>query len=227
MHRKTVGIAAMVLGVLATTGAVGLASAADAVTASTSGQVDATSPYELIKTAAATLLQNLQAHRDDYRQDPTKLRMLIDQVLVPHFDSEFAAREVLGRSWVSATPQQRQRFITAFHNSLMNNYGSALLGFTSDTMQVMPFHGQSGSPYAVVNTRIRRTNGATVAVNYQLHTTPSGWKVWDVVVEGISYDKSFQQDFAEQIQRQGLDAVISRLESGATPAAIKQQTSGS
>jgi phospholipid transport system substrate-binding protein len=93
-------------------------------------------------------------------------------------------------------------------------------------MQVLPFRAPAGGQYAVVDTRIRRSNGASVAVNYQLRNTPQGWRVWDVVVEGISYDKSFQQDFAEQIERQGLDAVIARLEHGDTPAAIKQTTGG-
>jgi phospholipid transport system substrate-binding protein len=216
-------IVAAGLGLTATIGATLPAPAADPASAP-GAAVDSASPYDLIKGVADTLLQNLQAHRDEYRRDHTKLRMLIDQVVLPHFDSQFAAREVLGRSWLSATPQQRQRFVNAFYNSMLNNYGDALLDFTSDSMQVLPSRGPASGQYAVVNSRIRRTNGTNVAVNYQLHQTPAGWQVWDVVVEGISYDKSFQQDFSEQIQRQGLDAVISRLESGATPAAIKQTT---
>jgi phospholipid transport system substrate-binding protein len=196
------------------------------VTASPGGQVDSASPYALVKSAASTLLQDLDAHRNEYRQDPSKLRMLVDQVLLPHFDTQLAAREVLGRNWNKATPAQRQRFIQAFYNSMLNNYGSALLGFTSNSMQVLPFRGEPGSAYAVVDTRIRRSNGSEVAVNYELHNDGHEWKVWDVVVEGISYDHSFQQDFAEQIERQGIDAVITRLEHGETPAAIKQTTGG-
>lgn len=196
------------------------------VAASAGGQVDSASPYELVKSAASTLLQDLDQHRQEYRQNPAKLRMLIDQVLLPHFDTELAARAVLGRNWNKATPEQRQHFIQAFYNSLLNNYGTALLGFTANSMQVLPYRGEPGSAYAVVNTRVRRDNGSVVAVNYQLHNSGQEWKVWDVVVEGISYDKSFQQDFSEQIQRQGIDAVISRLEHGETPAAIKQTTGG-
>jgi phospholipid transport system substrate-binding protein len=196
------------------------------VSASSGGQADSASPEALVKSTANTLLQDLDAHRSEYRQDPAKLRMLVDQVLLPHFDTELAARAVLARNWNKASPEQRQHFIQAFYNSLLNNYGSALLGFTSNSMQVLPFRAEPGSAYAVVDTRIRRGNGSTVAVNYQLHNSGQEWKVWDVVVEGISYDKSFQQDFSEQIQRQGIDAVITRLEHGETPAAIKQQTTG-
>jgi phospholipid transport system substrate-binding protein len=81
--------------------------AAGEVTGTSGAQVNASDPYQLVKSAANTLLDDLNAHRDEYRSDPAKLRMLVDQVLLPYFDSEFAARLVLGRSWLSATPQQR------------------------------------------------------------------------------------------------------------------------
>lgn len=203
------------------------AAAASAASVTPSGgQIDSTNPEALVKSTASTLLQDLDQHREEYRQDPSKLRMLVDQLLLPHFDTQLAARAVLGRNWNKATPEQRQRFIQAFYNSLLNNYGTALLGFTSNSMQVLPFRPEPGSAYAVVDTRIRRSNGSEVAVNYQMHNDGQQWKVWDVVVEGISYDKSFQQDFSEQIERQGIDAVIARLEHGETPAAIKQTTGG-
>ncbi|HTW73788.1 MAG TPA: ABC transporter substrate-binding protein [Steroidobacteraceae bacterium] len=188
------------------------------------GEVDASSPYQLVKTASTSLLQELDAHRDQYRQDPAKLRALVDRLILPHFDSEFAARLVLGRAWRTASADQRQRFVTAFYNSLLNNYGSALLDFTANSMQVLPYRGPANNPYPTIDTRVRKSDGSTVDVNYSLHQTPAGWKVWDVVVEGISYDKSFQEDFSEQIEREGLDAVIARLEHGETPAAIRRTT---
>lgn len=193
--------------------------------AAAAGTVDASSPAQLVNTAASTLLQALQAHREEYRRDPAKLRALVNQTLLPHFDTQLAARLVLGRYWRTATPDQRSRFITAFYNSLLNNYGSALLDLTADTMQVLPYRGQPDSRYTTVNTRVRKSDGSTVAVNYSLDKTPEGWKVWDVVVEGISYDKSFQTDFSEQLQHEGIEGVISRLQHGETPAAIKHTTS--
>lgn len=198
---------------------------ADAVAASDTG-VNASTPYDLVKTAADTLLNHLDAHRAEYRQDPAKLRELVNHTLLPYFDSEFAARLVLGRHWNMATADQRQRFTQAFYNSLLNNYGNALLDFTANRMQVLPYRGSPNSPYATVDTRVRKGDGSVVAVNYSLRHTAQGWKVWDVVVEGVSYDKSFQQDFNEQIDRQGLDAVIARLQHGETPEAIRR-TAGS
>ncbi len=49
-------------------------------------------------------------------------------------------------------------------------------------------------------------------MNFSLRKTDGVWKAWDVVIEGISYVKSFRTDFASEIQQKGLDEVITRLE---------------
>lgn len=214
-------------GVASVPAASAAASASEAETASNQAladQVDASGPYQLVQSAANVLLKALDAHRAEYRQDRSKLRALVDQVFLPHLDTELAARQVLGRHWTTATPEQRQRFISAFIKSMLNNYGNALLDFTADRLRVLPFRGNASSPYVTIGTQVRKDDGSLVAVNYALHHTDRGWKVWDVVVEGVSYVKSFQQDFGEQIDRQGLDAVIQRLERGEAPAAIRQTT---
>ena len=187
-------------------------------------QVDASGPYQLVQSAANVLLKALDAHRAEYRQDPAKLRALVDDVFLPHLDTELAARQVLGRHWNTAMPEQRQRFISAFIKSMLNNYGNALLDFTANRLRVLPFRGNASSPYATIGTQVRKDDGSMVSINYALHHTDQGWKVWDVVVEGVSYVKSFQQDFGEQVDRQGLDAVIQRLERGEAPAAIRPTT---
>jgi phospholipid transport system substrate-binding protein len=51
-----------------------------------------------------------------------------------------------------------------------------------------------------------------VPVNFSLRKTDGVWKAWDVVIEGISYVKSFKTDFGSEIQQKGLDEVINRLE---------------
>jgi phospholipid transport system substrate-binding protein len=226
MQLKTLwSIAALGLLAAALPPAPAAASAADADSASNqalAAQVDASGPYQLVQSAANVLLKALDAHRAEYRQDPAKLRALVDQVFLPHLDTELSARQVLGRHWNTATPEQRQRFISAFIKSMLNNYGNALLDFTANRLRVLPFRGNASSPYATIGSQVRKDDGSLVSVNYALHHSDQGWKVWDVVVEGVSYVKSFQQDFGEQIDRQGIDAVIERLERGEAPAAIRQ-----
>ncbi len=146
---------------------------------------------------------------------------LVDQVLLPHFDTEYSARLVLGKHWPAASAEQRKNFVNAFYKSLLSNYGHALVDFTSDRLKVFPYNGPPEQNYADVRTQVRKDDGSPVEVDYRLRRTEQGWKAWDVVIEGISYVKSFREDFDSEIDQKGLDEVISRLEAGDVPAAVK------
>ncbi|HXZ60290.1 MAG TPA: ABC transporter substrate-binding protein [Steroidobacteraceae bacterium] len=187
---------------------------------------DTGDPAALVESTAQGMLGELDKNRDAYRHDPAKVAALVDKYLMPHFDTETAARVVLGQFWRNATPDQRQRFIDAFYHSLLANYGDALVEFTADRLKIFPSRVEPGATTATVRTEVRRRNGDRVSVNYSLRMTPQGWKAWDVVIDGISYVKSYREDFGAQIESQGLETVIKRLESGEKPGQIARQTTG-
>jgi phospholipid transport system substrate-binding protein len=203
----------------ASTGSVLAAQPAAGSNAATApGAANAQDPAQLVQNVAQTFLKDLDANRENYRKNPQALRELVDRDVLRFFDVEYAARLVLGRHWRDATPDQRQRFIQAFENSMLNNYGNALVEFKGDRLKVLPVRGDADPKFAEVRTTIRRDDGSDVPVNYVLHQTPDGWKAWDVVIQGISYVKSFRDDFGAQIDQQGIDAVIARLQKGAKPS---------
>jgi phospholipid transport system substrate-binding protein len=169
-------------------------------------------PQELIETTARKLLEALDADRALAKRDPARVRKLVDEILLPHFDTDYSARLVLGKHWRTATEEQRKRFIAAFYQSLLRNYGSALAEFTADRMQVLPFRGDLSTGQASVRTQVKRSNGTIVPVNYTLRATPEGWKAWDVTIEGISYVRNFRNDVGAEIDQTGLSALIERLE---------------
>jgi phospholipid transport system substrate-binding protein len=169
-------------------------------------------PQELIETTARRLLEALDADRALAKRDPARVRQLVDEILLPHFDTDYSARLVLGKHWRAATEDQRKRFIDAFYKSLLRNYGSALAEFTADRMRVLPFRGDLSTGQATVRTEVKRSNGTRVPVNYTLRATPAGWKAWDVTIEGISYVRNFRNDVGAEIDQTGLQALIDRLE---------------
>jgi phospholipid transport system substrate-binding protein len=169
-------------------------------------------PEQLVEDSAKRMLTELDANRPMYAKDPAKLDALVANVLLPNFDSEYSARLVLGQTWRTATPEQRKRFVDAFYHSLLRNYGTALLNFTADRFVILPYKGDPADAMATVRTEVKRSSGEKVPVNFSLRKTDAGWKAWDVVIEGISYVKSFRTDFAAEIQQKGLDEVINRLE---------------
>ncbi|HEY1875168.1 MAG TPA: ABC transporter substrate-binding protein [Steroidobacteraceae bacterium] len=181
-------------------------------------------PSEVVQTAAEGMLHALDKDRAAYRRDPAKVGDLVNAYLLPHWDTEYSARLVLGRYWRTATPEQRQHFIDAFYHSLLANYGAALSEFTADRLKIYPTTADPAKPIATVRTEVKRDNGDRVSVNYYMHKTAQGWKAWDVVIDGISYVNSYRTDFGEQIEQQGIDSVIKRLEAGEKPGAIGKQT---
>jgi phospholipid transport system substrate-binding protein len=174
-------------------------------------------PQELVENSAKRMLVELDANRAMYAKDPAKLDNLVATVLLPNFDTEYAARLVLGQTWRTATPEQRKRFVDAFYHSLLRNYGAALIDFTADRFVILPYKGDPGDTMATVRTEVKRSSGDKIPVNFSLRKTDGVWKAWDVVIEGISYVKSFRTDFGAEIEQKGLDEVISRLESGGKP----------
>jgi phospholipid transport system substrate-binding protein len=174
--------------------------------------VNTLGPQETVENSAKKMLAELDANRAVYAKDPAKLDALVANVLLPNFDSEYSARLVLGQTWRTATEDQRKRFVDAFYHSLLHNYGAALLNFTADKFVVLPYKGEASDTQATVRTEVKKDTGDKVPVNFSLHKTDQGWKAWDVVIEGISYVKSFRTDFGSEIQQKGLDEVITRLE---------------
>ena len=190
----------------------GGAYAAEAQPAAPTAAPSTLGPQELVENSAKRMLQELDKNRAMYQKDPAKLDALVGNVLLPNFDTEYAARLVLGQTWRTATPEQRKRFVDAFYHSLLHNYGAALVDFSADRFVILPFRGDANGTQATVRTQVKRESGDKVPVDFSLLKVDGVWKAWDVVIEGISYVKSFKTDFASEIQQKGLDEVINRLE---------------
>lgn len=221
-HRSVRGLvqAGFIAGLLVA----GAASAQDIAKPSTTNgkpapaAVDQSGPSQVIESSANILLSGIDSRRDEFRKDPTGLYQLVGETLLPNFDTPFAAERVLGQHWRKATEDQRKRFVDAFYESLLYTYGDAMVDFTADRLKVLPTRADPSAKDATVRTQIKRSNGTRVDVNYRMHKVDGAWKAWDVVIDNISYVKSYRDDYGAQIQQQGIEAVIKRLEDRATAA---------
>ena len=186
--------------------------------------VDTSGPSQLIESSANVILGGIDKNRAQYRKDPTGLYNLVESTLLPNFDTPYAAQLVLGQHWRNASPEQRKRFVEAFYKSLLYTYGDAMIDFTADRLKVFPTKVAPEDTKATVRTEIKRSNGTKVAVNYSMRKVNNAWKAWDVVIDGISYVKSYREDYGSQVQQQGLDAVIAQLEQRAASAKAAKDT---
>lgn len=169
-------------------------------------------PESIIVGAMNELQAELDGNREVFRADPSLLRGVVDRILLPRFDTDFAAQRVLGKYWRDADEAQRKRFVDVFYRYLVNNYATYLLDFRGDEVLVTPYKGSAGDKYPQIKTTVTLSKGDTASVNYILRDAGGQWKVIDVVVEGISYVRSYREDFGPEIAEKGLDALNSRLE---------------
>jgi phospholipid transport system substrate-binding protein len=170
------------------------------------------------------LFAALERDRGAFRANPDRLVLVADQLLAPHFDTEYAARIALGTHWRDATAAQRQRFAAAVYQSLLRSYASAVAEWTAEQVRLLPLHADAAALQVVVHTLVTRTSGGAAAVDYRLRKTADGWKIYDVIVEGVSYMRNYHDDIDGEVAQHGLDVTIVRLEAtrrrGATTAPI-------
>ncbi len=173
----------------------------------------ADSPQAVVSGTATAVADRLDGRRDYLRQHPQELYGLVNEVLLPNFDTRYAGFLVLGRQhWKAASDLQRDRFVATFFDFLVRSYAEGLLDFDPASLEILPHTPSNDDKRATVQTRLRQDNGGTVPVNYRLRQTDSGWKVYDVRVEGVSYLQNYRNQFNAEISARGLDAVIARLE---------------
>ena len=168
------------------------------------------------------LADQLAERRDEFTADKDALYSMVNEIILPRFDRRYAAQLVLGRNWRNASDEQREAFIDAFYNSLLRQYADGVLEFDQDRIKILPFRGDESKPRVVVKTTVRLNDGTQVPVDYGLVRRDTGWMVFDVVIEGISYVRNFRAEVNSEIQSSSLDAVIARLESSANDGSAEQ-----
>ncbi len=171
----------------------------------------AESPNDVVQAAADALAVALDGRKDELAGDRDALYAMVDDILLPIFDRRYAAQLVLGKHWRNASDDEREDFVEAFYGSLLRKYGDGVLQFNQDSLQILPFRGDDTKPRATVKTIVRLDNGTKVPVNYGVVKRESGWMMFDITIEGISYVRNFRTELNAEIQTKGLRAVINRL----------------
>ncbi len=172
----------------------------------------AESPNLAVEETAELLDEAISGRRDELGEDKVALYALIDEILLPRFDRRYAAQLVLARHWRTASEEQREQFMIAFYNNMMRLYGKAVLDFNLGRMEILPFRGDATKKRTTVRTIMRLDDGTKVPVNYGMVRRDLEWKMFDVTIEGISYVRNFKAELNAEIQVEGLDGVIARLE---------------
>lgn len=173
---------------------------------------DIAAPDVLVKSTTENMLAAMDAQSAALKDDPKLIYGLVSEIVLPHFDFVRMSRSVLAKNWKAATREQKLGFIRAFRSLMVRTYAVALLEYTHQDVHVLPVKIKAGDKTVTVRMDVLQNGKPPVVVNYRLVLKKKGWKVYDVSVDGISLVANYRTSFAAEIQQQGLDALIARLE---------------
>ncbi len=161
----------------------------------------------LIKKSTVEVLSALQA-------DSSKIHALVDKVVLPNFDFDKMSALVLGRHWKSATPAQKSAFATEFRHLLVRTYSTALI-------EVAKKVNKKDIKYSSKPTRKNRCQVSTnvknastsIKVDYAMYNKKGAWKVYNVIVEGVSLVTNYRDEFGNEVKNKGMDGLIAKIRS--------------
>ncbi len=165
----------------------------------------------LVKRVAQDVLTTIRADPKLQAGDQQRIREIIETKLLPNFDFERITALAMGRNWRQATPEQQKQLIDQFRTLLVRTYSGALTQYKDQAMDYKPLRADPAATDVTVKTEVVRKGQAPVQIDYGMTKTAAGWKVYDVIVGGVSLVTNYRDEFNEQIKDGGVDGLIKTL----------------
>ena len=176
-------------------------------------------PSKLVLENSQRILSTLESRRAEFKKNRGALEKFIASEFDATFDRDYAARQVLGRHARGAAAADVSLFADALADSLMRRYGSSLLDFNSQLK--VRIKSESALPRGLgvkVSSELLRQGGEPIPVDYLMRKSGGTWKVFDVMVEGVSFVQTFRRQFDNELTHKSIRQVASELASGKVSA---------
>ena len=178
-----------------------------------SGQAiaDVDSPDALIKKVSDDVLTIVRQDKDIQNGNTKKAMDLVEAKVLPHFNFQHMTALAMGKDWRKATPEQKKRLSEEFKTLLVRTYSNALTGYRDQTIRYKPVKMQSGDEEVLVRTEIVQPGNKPIQLDYALEKLADGWKVFDVVVAGVSLVTNYRDTFSQEVRANGVDGLVQML----------------
>src|SRR5574340_300214 len=174
-------------------------------------QAEVVAPDVLIRSTVDEVVSIIKQDKDIQAGDQKKILALVDAKVLPHFDFERMTQLAAARPWRTATPEQKQALVREFRNMLVRTYTKVFTVYRDQTVDVKPVKLAADATEVTVQTTITKPGAQPVPVSYELKKSESGWKAYDIFIEGVSMVMSYRGTFNTQIQENGIDGLIKTL----------------
>jgi phospholipid transport system substrate-binding protein len=183
----------------------------------------AASPSQMVLDNSQRVLTTLEKRRGEFTRNRSALRNFVSSEFNSMFDRDYAARQVLGRHGRGAADADVKLFADALADNLMQRYGSSLLDF--NTKLRVRIKSESALPRGLgvkVASELQRSGGEPIPVDYLMRKSGGTWKVFDVMVEGVSFVQTFRQQFDNELTHKSIRQVAADLRNGQLQADAKR-----
>ncbi len=177
-------------------------------------------PDELVKKVTEEILSAVKSDKQLAAGDKEKALKLAEEKVLPLIDFQEATRLAVGRSWGQASKEQQEKLVTEFRRMLVRTYSNAVSRYEGQTMKVLPSRYKPEDTDVTVRNQYVRPGQKAVQLDYSMHKTPEGWKIYDIVVEGVSLVLTYRSEFDAIVKQAGIDGLIKRLAEKNTPAKV-------
>ena len=168
-------------------------------------------PDALVKRTAEDVIAIVKSDKDIQAGNQAKIYELAEEKILPNFNFDRVSRLVLGKNWTKATPDQKVAFQAEFRRLLLRVYATALSKYKNQVIEYKPLRLADDAKTVTVKTSILQAGGQPIAVDYSLEKQADAWKVYDIVIEGVSLVVNYRDQFNQEIRQNGLDSLIKKL----------------
>jgi phospholipid transport system substrate-binding protein len=170
-----------------------------------------TPPDVLVKNVTLEVVDIIVKDKDIQAGDRRKVIALIEDKVLPHFNFDAMTASAMGRNWDKANAEQKARLTEEFRTLLVRTYASSLAAYSGQKFEFRPLRAKPADTDVTVHVRILQPGAQPVQIDYDMEKRPSGWKVWDVRVGGISLVANYRTEFDNQIREVGVEGLLKTL----------------
>jgi phospholipid transport system substrate-binding protein len=168
-------------------------------------------PDALVKRVTDELLTLIKTDKELQAGNQRKVVEVAEAKVLPHFDFARMTRLAVGRNWQQATDAQKEALVKEFRTLLVRTYSSSLSAYRNQTIEVKPTKLGPNDKEATVRTAVIQQGGPPIPIDYSMEKEAEGWKVFDVVIDGVSLVTTYRGSFNDQIQKGGIDGLVKTL----------------
>ena len=170
-------------------------------------------PDAQVKKITDEVIGIIKQDQDIRAGNQKKINELVDAKVLPHFNFSHMTALAVGRNWPKASAEQQKTLTGEFRTLLVRTYSSALSTYKNQVIEVKPLRAAAGDADVTVRTQVKQPGTEPVSIDYSMEKIPSGWKVYDIVVGGVSLVTNYRETFNAEIRDGGVDGLIKSLAS--------------